>query len=254
MIPSPRQSARVRNPVLLVSGIAWILLLVEPGSGGEHIHHHSSSGGSPEGLLATGPLAPLAASWALMLIAMMAPVLIPHLLHIHLRSFRQRRARSIFLFLAGYAAVWMAAGLVLMAIRQAAQLLGPQDFRPAAALLVVALIWQVSPLKQRSLNRCHANPDLAAFGTSADVDALRFGTTHGLWCAASCWALMLFPMLLPGGHLAAMAIVAFLVFSERIEPPMPPAWRWRGFGRMKRLLVAQARIRFRASGIAPLAN
>ena len=54
---------------------------------------------------------------------------------------------------------------------------------------------EVSPIKQRCLNRCHADPEISAFGVAADIDALRFGTMHGIWCAGSCWALMLCPML-----------------------------------------------------------
>jgi len=35
---------------------------------------------------------------------------------------------------------------------------------------------------------------------------------------------MLFPMLLPRGHLVAMATVAALIFSERLEQPSPSCW------------------------------
>jgi hypothetical protein len=51
---------------------------------------------------------------------------------------------------------------------------------------------------------------------------------------------MLLPMLLPSGHLVAMAAAAFLVFSERLVRPMAPAWEWRGLSGVKRLLTAQA--------------
>jgi hypothetical protein len=57
---------------------------------------------------------------------------------------------------------------------------------------------------------------------------------------------MLFPMLLPRGHVAAMAIVTLLTFSERLEHPRPPSWRWRGFGKVSRIVAAQARVRLQA--------
>jgi hypothetical protein len=44
-----------------------------------------------------------------------------------------------------------------------------------------------------------------------------------------------------------MAVVAVLTFSERLEAPGPPRWRWRGFGKLGRIAVAQARIRLRAN-------
>jgi predicted metal-binding membrane protein len=113
-------------------------------------------------------------------------------------------------------------------------------------VILLAIVWQLSPVKQRCLNRCHAHTELAAFGVAADLDALRFGVSHGIWCAGSCWALMLSPMLLPQGHVAAMAIVAVLTFSERLEHPKPPSWRWRGLGKVSRIAAAQARIRLPA--------
>jgi predicted metal-binding membrane protein len=56
------------------------------------------------------------------------------------------------------------------------------------------------------------------------------GFEHGIWCTSSCWAAMLFPMLLPSGHFVAMVAVAVLMFCERLDPPGTPSWRLRGFG------------------------
>ena len=245
MLSDARELARVRNPVLLLSAVTWILLLVEPGGMGVHAHLHGAGAGAmPLGasfrmLLAMNPPASLAAGWFVMLVAMMSPALIPPIRHVRQRSFVRRRARSVLLFVAAYGTVWMLAGGVVLAIELAVKLFAPQSYWPAAAVLLIALLWQFSPVKQRCLNRCHAHTELAAFGTAADLDALRFGLTHGLWCAASCWALMLFPMLLPRGHFVAMAAVAFLILAERLERPMSPAWRWRGLGSVKRILTAR---------------
>jgi len=202
-------------------------------------------------LLAMNPPASVAAGWALMLVAMMSPVLIAPVCDIRVRSFKRRRARSIALFVAGYAAIWMALGGVLVAAGLAARMLAPQSCLPAACVSLIALVWQFSPVKQRCLNRCHAHAELAAFGAAADFAALRFGVSHGIWCGGSCWALMLLPMLLPRGHVVAMAMVAVLIFSERLEQPMPPCWRWRGLGKVKRILAAQMRIRLHALRQSP---
>jgi len=247
-----RELARVRNPVLLLSGLTWILLLAGPFGMVGHAHFHAArSGAMPLGmsfrtLLAMNPPATLAANWLLMLVAMMAPVLIPPIRHIRQRSFRRRRARATALFVAGYAAIWMAVGAVALAIELAVKLFAPQSYLPAAAVLLLASVWQFSPIKQRCLNRCHANTAIAAFGAAADLDALRFGLRHGIWCAASCWALMLFPLLLPRGHTVAMVAVAFLIFSERLERAMPPSWRWRGLGSVTRIAIVQTRMRLDA--------
>lgn len=257
MIYDARELARVRNPVLLISAAAWILLLVEPGNMLMLAHCPAMSYGampvwaSFQMLLATNPPASLAAGWVLMLVAMMTPVLISPVSHIRLRSFTYRRARSIALFVAGYAAIWMALGGVLPAIELAVRLFAPQSYLPAAGVVLIGLVWQFSPIKQRCLNRCHAHTELAAFGAAADFHVLRFGMIHGIWCAGSCWALMLFPMLLPRGHVVAMATVAGLIFSERLEQPMPPCWRRRGCGKAIRIVIAQARIRLHGLRLEP---
>jgi predicted metal-binding membrane protein len=197
-------------------------------------------------LLAMNSAGSLATGWALMLVAMMSPVLIPPVRYIRLRSFTRRRARSTVLFVAGYAAIWMALGGMLLTIELAVRLLAPQSYLPAAGVVLIALLWQFSPVKQRCLNSCHAHTELAAFGAAADFHALRFGMTHGIWCAGSCWALMLAPLLLPRGHVVAMATVTVLIFSERLEQPNSPCWRWRGLGKATRIVLAQARIRLQS--------
>lgn len=255
-----RELARVRNSLLLISAVTWILLLAEPRSIRILAHCPAISfaamplSPSFEMLLAMNRPASLAAGWALMLVAMMSPVLIPPVCHIRLRSFTHRRARSIALFVTGYGAIWMALGGVLLAIELPAKLFAPQSYLPAAGVVATALVWQFSPIKQRCLNRCHALTELATFGAAADLDVFRFGITHGIWCVGSCWVLMLFPMLLPRGHIVAMATVAVLIFSERLEQPRPPCWRCRGLGKAIRIVVAQARMRLHAQRLGPVVD
>jgi predicted metal-binding membrane protein len=184
-------------------------------------------------------LAQFTANWILMLFAMMAPVLVPSLLHITQRTFRERRGRSIGLFVAGYASIWMVADVALLCTTTVLKLAVPKWQFQAAAGLLVALLWQCSPFKQRYLNRCHAAPALSAFGLAADFDVVRFGITQGIWCVGSCWALMLLPTELPVSHVITTSLVALLIFAERFEQPTRPRWRWRGPGKVKRILVAQ---------------
>jgi len=173
----------------------------------------------------------------------MSPTLIAPVHHILKRSFKRRRARSVALFVVGYAAIWMASGGILILAMLMLNLLAPGSYLPAIGVGIVALVWQCSPIKQRCLNRGHNHSELAAFGVAADLDALRFGITHGFWCVGSCWALMLFPMLLWEWHFAAMAAVTFLIISERFEQPRPLSWRLRLRGKLMRILIAQTRIR-----------
>ncbi len=242
-------------PVLFGCALAWLVLLVNPGSIVTLVHCVTTpSGSSPVSfrmLFAMNPVSSLAAGWALMLVAMMAPTLITPLRHVVARSFTRRGPRAIALFLLAYAAVWMAAGSLLLTAQLVLGMAMPQSWLPAVGVGLVAFVWQCAPLKQRCLNRGHNHRALAAFGREADLDVLRFGINHAVWCVGSCWALMLFPMLLPLGHLAGMAAVTILTVSERLESPRPPVWCLRGPGKLVRIVIAQSRMRFYGAPVRP---
>jgi predicted metal-binding membrane protein len=239
---------RIRIPVLIIAATAWIILVATSSTTMTQVHclvmvsTTMSMQDSLQMLFTRNHPVTLAAGWFLMLVAMMAPVMVPPILHIYRRTFASRRPRSITFFLAGYIAVWMIGGALLVFLELILRLSAPESCFPAIAVLLLALIWQCSPFKQRCLNRCHNHRALAAFGSSADRDALRFGLEHGLWCTSSCWLWMLLPLLLPQAHLFAMFAVTCLIISERLENPSLPSWRPRGFGRAIRMSIAQARI------------
>lgn len=241
---------RINLLILLISAITWMMLLINPGSIMTIAHCPVTDSGvsaaSFQMLLAMNPISSLLAGWALMLVAMMSPTLIAPIHHVRDRSFKRRRARSVTLFVIGYAAIWMAAGVVLLAVTLALNLFAPQSYLPAIAVGIIAVVWQCSPVKQLCLNRRHNHSALAAFGVAADLDALRFGITHGVWCVASCWALMLFPMLVSEGHYAAMALVTYVMISEHLEHPKPLSWRLRFPGKLMRIAVAQTRLRLQS--------
>ena len=250
MTECDRARRRVSRPVLLLSAVTWLMLGVNPGGIVSAAHCPAIiCGASPPSfrlLLAITPLSAWAAGWALMLAAMMSPTLIAPVQHVVERNLRRRRFQAVGLFVAGYAVIWMAAGGGLLAASLVLGMLVRDSYLPAAAVGLIAFVWQCSPVKQRCLNRGHNHSALAAFGLAADRDALGFGLTHGVWCVGSCWALMLFPMLLPQGHIAAMAAVTIQMISERLDQPGPLVWRLRGPGKLLRMVVAQTRIRLRA--------
>lgn len=255
MIEEPREAARTRYTVLLISAIAWALLVLTP-DGGMLTHCPAAASGAiwpvpslwkllAMSLSMCAPVS-LMAGWALMLAAMMSPALIQPVRHIQLRSFVRRRARLVTLFVLGYTAVWMGIGCVLLGLQLVIAIIAPQSWLPAVVVVLLAVVWQCSPIKQRCLNRCHAHLELAAFGPAADFGALRFGVVHCLWCAGSCWVLMFASMLLPRWHIAAMAIAAVLIGCERLERPQQPCWRPRGLGKVTRIVRARAREHLKA--------
>lgn len=229
MTPAARERLRVRVPLFAASGAAWLLLAMQP--------HEAMVCSMPSMQAARPSPASLAAGSTLMFAAMMLPLLGPPLRHLRDRSLARRRMRATALFLGGYGLPWIAAGVALIVL--ADRIVAAQS--PVVLTLAVAAIaaWQFSPAKQSCLNRCHAHSALAAFGPSADRDALLFGATHSLWCIASCSGLMLLPMLFPSVHLAGMAAITLWLASERLDRPMPARWSLRGPGKLMRIAIAQ---------------
>ena len=186
--------------------------------------------------------AQLASGSALMIAAMMLPLVIAPLRHVRDRSFARQRARATILFTAGYVVVWMIVAIVLQLIAVAARWAVPTPLLCFALAVITAILWQVSPTKQWCLNRCHRRPHLAAFGAAADRDAFDFGLTNGASCAGSCWALMLLTLLIQGQMLGMIAVTLF-IFAEQLEGPAQLKWRWRGPSKALRIAVAQVRMR-----------
>jgi len=242
-----RARRHIAGVALALSAVAWVL----------HLGHAAQASASPfcwsgaatgawpslAVLLQLHPPSALLGGWLLMLVAMMLPTLVAPLLHVHQRSFRQRRPRALTLFALGYFGVWLLAGGVLVPLSLLLSLVAPQSWGPALIAALLALVWQCSPIKQRCLNRSHEHRALSAFGWAADRDALRFGLSHGLWCLGSCWALMLVPMLLVQGHTAAMLAATVLMSAERLEGPRPLRWQLRGLGKLSRIVAARIRLR-----------
>lgn len=246
MTQAARERRQVRVPILVASALAWGLLLLAPTNSvvGAHCSgrmHNASAGISLTMALAHNPPGPLALSWLVMTVAMMLPLMSAPLRHVRDRSLRKRRARGIALFLAGYFMIWLIAGFALSALAWVINTLSADS--PALLVLVVVFLalYEVSPLKQACLNRGHSHRELAAFGPAAELDALRFGWTHGAWCGGSCWGLMLLPLLFNSGHLTAMVLVTLWLIAERLERPVAPGWRLRRPRKAIQILVAGSR-------------
>ncbi len=222
-------------PLLLASAAGWLALLgagprlslsglcaASSGNGGgwDWRALDLALGTDPSGLLLAAALA-----WLLMLAAMMPPLIAQPLAYLWTRSLARRRWRAIAGFAAAYAAVWLAAGIVLIAL--AAAIRTAADAAPLPPLVcgfLLALLWQMAPAKQACLNRCHRLPALSTFGLAADLDCLRYGVAAGLWCVGACWAWMLVPLLADAAQLLLMAAIAALLVAERQAPARPPRW------------------------------
>jgi predicted metal-binding membrane protein len=217
-------SAPATRWLLAPAGMAWLGLLWL--SGGDQTLALCIA---PRPTLFDGLLANLAAGfhsiapgrwsieWALMIVAMMFPLLVPMVRHVAGHSFAARRERSVGLFVAGYATVWLtAAALSSVALVAARASLQTLHLAPWAGLIccAAAAAWQLSAAKVRAVNRCHGTVALRPWAPEADRDAIGFGMLHGTRCVRACLPVMVVPLV--GGYgLAAMAAIAAILLAER---------------------------------------
>jgi predicted metal-binding membrane protein len=216
-----------RNLILLLlvamAAACWAVLLARPWSAGPGMTVTTQSMGPAMGL----PAPAFVAMWSVMMAAMMFPAAAPMILTFHrIQSGKRRRGESFvstWLFVAGYAVVWAAAGLVAYFAAVAAAATAVRlALSPAAAsriggvFLIAAGLYQLTPLKHVCLSKCRS--PIGFIMTSwrdGAAGALRMGLMHGTLCFGCCWLLMV--VLFPLGvmNIAAMALIALIVFAEK---------------------------------------
>ncbi|MGB6230043.1 MAG: DUF2182 domain-containing protein [Litorimonas sp.] len=155
--------------------------------------------------------------WAVMVVAMMWPTLVPPATYLARRSFRSERLRAVCLFVCAYSVVWALAyplaWLVLASIEAALSALQAMPWAGALGAAGAA-VWQLTPSKRRLLRACHRVPVMGPGGWASDRIMIRFGFDHGLRCAGSCFLLMTLPMV--GGHgMGVMIVITALMLAER---------------------------------------
>jgi hypothetical protein len=201
--------AAVLAGVLAAAAAGW-LVLAERMAGMDN-----GPGGDP------GALGWFAGTWAVMTAAMMLPATAPALL----RQVRGRRSPTLaVVFLVGYGAVWMLAGLLGYALVQAAR--GPQlgvlawssaGRYLAGAAIVAAGLYQLTATKRRWLARCTAAE--LPHRRDGPSGVLLAGLEHGGCCVACCWTLMIALYALGMMSIAWMALLTVLIAGERLLRP-----------------------------------
>ncbi|HEY7806645.1 MAG TPA: DUF2182 domain-containing protein [Croceibacterium sp.] len=235
-----RQRALTIAALALLTLLAWGWLLLGAGMGmAPRAALHLLPTASPGRMTGMAmPMAPagwsaaellLAVSmWWVMMLAMMLPAAAPVIL-LYARAGAAQRAAPARpgWFLAGYLAVWGLFSLAAAILQDGLQRLGvltPVTMEAsarwlAAAILVAAGLYQLSPLKEACLARCR-NPGsfLSRHYRPGPLGALRMGAVHGAFCLGCCWLLM--ALLFVGGvmNLAWIALLSLLVASEKLLP------------------------------------
>jgi predicted metal-binding membrane protein len=98
--------------------------------------------------------------------------------------------------------------------------------RVGGAVLIVAGLYQLTPLKDLCLSKCRTPITFIMTSWRDGVGgALRMGLLHGGYCLGCCW--LLFVILFPLGmmNIAAMAVITLVVFAEKALPRGRPVAR-----------------------------
>jgi predicted metal-binding membrane protein len=164
--------------------------------------------------------------WVLMTVAMMLPTTWPLLVTFQaLVRRRQRPGRLVGLLAAGYVVTWSIVGLLLhtadrfvhLAVESVAWL-GERPGLIAAATVLVAGIYQFSPLKYRCLDECRSPLGFVMNhwrGERERREAFLLGVRHGLFCVGCCWSLMLLMFAVGMGSLAWMFGLGAVMVVEK---------------------------------------
>jgi len=176
-------------------------------------------------------LALLWAMWAVMMVGMMLPSASP-MLRLYGAVVRRSAAdpsaasRQTYALAAGYLAVWALFSLGVTALQRlltnlffVSPMMEATSPVVGAALLLIAGIYQLTPMKQACLRTCQSPLGfLMSRWRTGLSGAFRMGLGHGALCVGCCWALML--LLFVGGvmNLAVIAALTALVAFEKLTP------------------------------------
>ena len=153
---------------------------------------------------------------------MMAAMMLPSTVPLLRLDYATTGSRGRLLALAGgYLTVWLAFGCLLLAVDALAgeHLLGMHGRRLTAALLAIAALYQLLPVKQRCLARCRAPLGRLLLGWRDGLGgAARMGMTNGLWCAGCCMGLMLALLALGVMSWGWMVLVGAVILIEKVTP------------------------------------
>jgi predicted metal-binding membrane protein len=178
--------------------------------------------------------------WSVMMVAMMLPSATPMILLFERvgrrRSSTDRQRVPLAVFVAGYVVVWLgfsvAATLANWALHQAGMLtsmMGQTTPMFAGALLVVAGVFQWTPLKETCLKHCRSPlAFLTMHWREGAGGAMRMGLHHGAYCVGCCWLLMALLFVLGVMNLVWIAVLTVAVLLEKVAPQ--GKWLSRGTG------------------------
>jgi predicted metal-binding membrane protein len=167
-------------------------------------------------------IGPFLGTWTVMMAAMMLPSATPMiLLHRLGADGRLRRHLWSAAFVAGYLVVWASVGIVVWGAGMAAGAIVMPEQRAVAVagILLLAGVYQLTPLKSTCLRACRTPADfLLTHWHRGLAGQLRLGIEHGLYCLGCCWALMALFVGVGAMSLVWAVGIALVVLVEKVRP------------------------------------
>jgi predicted metal-binding membrane protein len=163
--------------------------------------------------------------WIVMMAAMMFPSVSPTVA-LYARMTAERSVVRPLIFAMGYLVTWAAAGALVFALAVVGGHVAGGFFAwdyggrwVAAATLIVAAVYELTPLKDACLGKCRSPLGLLLGSwREGPSGALKMGVRNGAWCVGCCWALMASFFALGIMSAVWMAIVAGLIAIEKTLP------------------------------------
>ncbi len=233
--PLPRERIIILSALLILAALAWALigwqaLAMSAPPAMNAMSAMNGAMSAPAGLTMGMSAALFLAIWIAMMVAMMFPSAAPMVLMFNaIANGKRQRGQAYtptWVFVAGYLLVWTLAGIVaylaalgLDALAARSMFLMDNAGRIGGALLVLAGIYQLTPLKNACLTTCRTPTQfLMTSWRDGNGGALRMGIAHGAYCFGCCW--LLFAILFPLGmmNIAVLALITALIFAEKVFP------------------------------------
>ena len=224
--------------------LAWLYVAMGAGLGMSawemttlKLFPHLDAAAAPTTTWNSGTWVLMIVMWWVMMIAMMTPSAAPTILlyaRIHRfaldRNEHADKLATTGAFAAGYLFAWFAFAVAAAALQWALErrglvsvmMMGSRSRALSATVLIVAGLYQLSPLKNACLAHCRAPASfLSRHWRPRALGALRLGSMHGTYCIGCCWMLM--TLLFVGGvmNLVWVIALAILVLIEKALPPGP---------------------------------
>jgi predicted metal-binding membrane protein len=198
--------------VLAVAGIAWAAMV-----------HQSRSMAGMDGMdMGLGPIESFAATWVVMMAAMMLPSAMPVVFEFA-RTAERRRGWPLAtgVLAITYLGVWLMFGVVCYAIYTALRMPWPHQPMVVGLALALAGVYSLSPIKRASQARCR---ELCALHGPLPFNLIRSaavaGVRYGLSCIGCSAALMVAMVLLGMSSLWWAVILGLVVLIYKLAPPL----------------------------------